>query len=436
MNQAVIKQQGESQPNSLFKNSNFLLLWSGQMVSQLGDSFFNYACIIWIINNMGAASLASIMMFASIPGVILGPLAGTLVDTLNRKAIICVSDFFRGLLMLGAAVLMYNGSFTGVHMYFIFILVGIVSALFNPSIGAVLPTIIRRDDLQQANSLRQVTQSGAGIVGPSLAAILFASFGGSEASLALPILFFINGSSYIISGFAELFLKIPALKRKVDSSKNAFYNLKVDMIEGLKYIWESNLFLKMVSLFAIMNFFISPLIPVIIPGIMLETLQISETFLGFIQSAIAFGFLIGALALSILKSNKHAKLLTQSIYLMAVSISLSGVVMAIPIFTNINPMVTVYTMLVLGALIGISATCANIQVSVIFQKVVPDEKRGRVFGFLNTVSTGLIPISYGTMGAFALILPLFYQPIIGGICIALGGYSLSKVKSFRALDKT
>ncbi len=414
----------------LMANPNFMIIWLGQLVSQLGTAFFNFAMVIWIVQTAGAPALAGIMMVASIPGILLGPVAGTLVDRINRKAIIVFSDLFLGGTMFVAAWLLQQQSFQLVHIYALLIIVNAIQPLFSSAVSAALPNLVDSDQLARANSLRQAAVSGTNLVGPALAAILLAALGGVEKAIIL--YFLINGLSFIVSGVSEMFLRIPAVKRvKEATNGEALRAFGRQLVEGLKYVWRSNLISRLMVILAAMNFFLAPLSQVVVPGVVIDVLALDEMWLGFIQSGIAGGFLLSSVILSIVRQTRLSRLVIMGVMAMGLSVFLLGLVMALPMYTTISLAMIASSMVLFAVMLGASAAVGNIALSTIMQKVVPDERRGRVFAFMNTFIGGLMPVSLGVAGLLAALAPLFVQPVIGGVAVVGAGLMLRRVKEFR-----
>lgn len=414
----------------LLGNGNFTILWLGQLISQLGDAFFNFAMVVWIINTAGAPALAAIMMAASIPGIVLGPVAGTLVDNLNRKSIIILSDMFRGAIMFFAVLIIQQQIFTISHVYGLLIIFGIVRPLFNSAISASLPNIVQTEHLAQANSLRQATQSGTALLGPALAAVMFAAVGGVEK--AIIIFFFLNGISYVLSGISEIFLDLPSpVREKAATGKEALANFGRQLVEGLSYIVKSSMLVRMFTVFAAMNFFLAPLVEVVLPALIIEVYCLEEIWLGFIQSGISGGFLLGAFVLTLFKQTRRSKLLVLAIFGLGISIASIGLAAGLPLYTTVSPVIAAGIMVFAAVLIGTTAAVTNISLSTIMQIIVPNEKRGRVFAGLNTLSSGLVPISLGTAGLMALAIPIFVQPLLGGAAVMIASILLKGIKELQ-----
>lgn len=419
----------EEKSNSIFLNRNFLILWLGQLVSKLGDSFFSYAITIWVITTVGLEQLAILMAVSSIPKIILGPIAGTVVDRVNRKTIIWLSDFLRGSLMLCAAFLISMGDFNIYYFYSIFILNGIISTFFDPAISATFPNVVEKSQLSQANSVKAGTNSFSQILGPVIASILLIALGG--ASKAIPTLIILNAISFFASGFSELFLDVPQLhlkkSRNHDKASSSFLN---QLKEGFVYVKSSAMLLHMMIIFAVINFFLVPIFQLILPGVMVDVLN-AESWLGLIQSAVAIGFILASVFLSIKKSTTHYKFLSMGLLGLGLSILLLGISIAVAIIAPMGTQIILLSLALITVIIGVSAAITNIKLSTIMQIIVPDEVRGRVFALMNTMVLGLTPLSLALSGLIILKLPLFVQPVLGGFIIVLASILLYKIKELK-----
>ena len=85
----------------MFINKNFFLLWSGKLVSEIGDRFYALALAWWILQKTNSPSIMGFFMAVSVlPGLLLGPFSGALIDRWNRKTIIIMADIIRGIVVV------------------------------------------------------------------------------------------------------------------------------------------------------------------------------------------------------------------------------------------------------------------------------------------------------------------------------------------------
>jgi MFS family permease len=140
-------------------NRNFVLLWQGQLVSQVGSQAFLVAMMFWTMEATGSASLMGLLMMVSaLPGVLLGPVAGTFVDRHSRLRIIIASDVLRGAAVLAlAGTLWLSAEATAPVVAVLFVVAvfnGVVGAVFNPNVAAAIPDLVPPGRIASANSLQ------------------------------------------------------------------------------------------------------------------------------------------------------------------------------------------------------------------------------------------------------------------------------------------
>jgi DHA3 family macrolide efflux protein-like MFS transporter len=180
-------------------NRNFFLLWQGQFVSQIGSQAFAIAMMFWIKHQTGSASLMGLLMMVSmLPAVILGPIAGTVADHFSRRKIIILSDILRGIPVLILALMIFfvpiSPGVIIVLLFFVTLVLGILSSFFRPAISAAIPDIVPKEKISAANSLNQSSGQISLCVGQALGGYLFVVLGA-------PLLFLIDGITYLFSCF-------------------------------------------------------------------------------------------------------------------------------------------------------------------------------------------------------------------------------------------
>lgn len=182
-------------------NRNFRLYWGGQIVSQLGDWFSLVAISALLLKYTGSASsVAGFMIAQMLPGLLLGPVAGVVVDRLSRKRVMIGADLARAVAALG--LLAMRGPETVWLGYACVALMSSFTAFFEPARISTLPNITSDEELVTANALSSVTwsillTSGAMVGG------LVARFFGPSVSFAL------NSLSFVASALFLIGMKIP-----------------------------------------------------------------------------------------------------------------------------------------------------------------------------------------------------------------------------------
>src|SRR5260370_12564106 len=141
----------------LKSNRKYRYTWSGEGVREMGDHFNNVAVFSRALANTRSGMVVTgVMLARAIPAVMAGPLAGVVLDRMDRKHIMIVSDLIRAVVALGF-ILAVNRSDTWL-LYLLSALLMLASPFFTSGRSASLPTIANRDELHRANSRTQATQ--------------------------------------------------------------------------------------------------------------------------------------------------------------------------------------------------------------------------------------------------------------------------------------
>lgn len=173
-------------------NGSFSALWAGQLISLFGDRIHQIALAAVVLLTTGSV-LASALVFvaATLPNLLLSPVAGTLVDRWDHKEILVVSDILRA----GTVLLVPIAVVTNVVLvYPLVFLITTISIFFRPARVAILPRIVREDELLSANSAMWVGETMADIIGYPLAGLFVVALGS-----ALPVAFWLDAATYVAS---------------------------------------------------------------------------------------------------------------------------------------------------------------------------------------------------------------------------------------------
>lgn len=401
-------------------NKNFTLLWQGQLVSQLGNMAYSIAMMFWIKHETGSASLVGlIMMVTALPGVLLSPFAGAYADRHSRKKIIVISDIVRGVAVLLLAGSLFAGADTSITIPIIFgvaVLSGIVGAFFSPAISASIPDLVPEDRLPAANSLNQFSVQASVSVGQGIGGVLFRVLGA-------PMLFLIDALSYIFSGISEMFIDIPqTIPERVRGWRAIVSSFKNDLKEGFEFVWKQKGLKHLFFTAAFLNFFFTP-VGVLMPFYVEDHLMLTPDWYGYFMAAMGAGSMVGFLMAGAIRTtgSRRATLMVVALIILSSDLLIIGSVLSAWI---------VITVLFIS---GMAAGFFNIGIMTILQLTTPREKRGRIFGLLGTIASGLTPISMGLAGVVADLvnqnIPLLFI-IVGSVAVGLS-LLVSSSRAFR-----
>ncbi len=370
-------------------NRSFFLLWQGQLVSRIGSQAFAIAMMFWIKHATGSATLMGmIMMVSMLPSVILGPLGGAFADRYSRRSIIIFSDLLNGVVVLTLAGIMFMApdekSVIIIWLFVASIIVAVVGSFFRPAISASIPDLVPKTKVAAANSLNQFSVQLSTFIGQGIGGTLFRLLGA-------PVLFLVDGLTYLFSAFSESFITIPqTLREKSEAKSSAFAEFKSDIAEGFRYVWKRTGLRNLLLGASFLNFFSMPII-LLLPFYVEDFLKARPDWYGFLLASFGVGAMLGYLAAGVLKLPGHARSMTMIVVLFCQTLGL-GMLGLITL-----PWLSLLVMFLFGVMNGFF----NVNIMTVLQISTPSEIRGRVFGLLNTLSMGLSPIAMALSGVIA-----------------------------------
>jgi len=157
-------------------NRNYRYTWIGQVVSEIGDHFNNIAVFsLALAHTKSGLVVSGVMLSRAIPAVLAGPIAGVVLDRLDRKRVMIASDLIRAVVAL--AFIFTVRQHNSWLLYLLSALLMFASPFFTSGRSAILPSIATRDELHTANSLTQTTQWTTLTIGTFLAGASVMQFG-------------------------------------------------------------------------------------------------------------------------------------------------------------------------------------------------------------------------------------------------------------------
>lgn len=387
-----------------FSNRSFALLWSGQVVSRLGDSLYTIALAWWVLQKTGsAAAMGTVLICSTIPLLLLLLFGGVIVDRLPRVRLMLASDVLRGCLVGLIAFLSFQQWLALWQIFILSALFGTVEAFFYPAYAALIPDVVPSDLLPSANSLRSISLDIAQFVGPVIGAAIIA-LGGTSFAFAL------DSVSFLISALCLVALpRIPALSKRAEKETGVLQ----DMREGISTVLHSPWLWVTLVVASVSTIFLVGPYEAALPLLVKQRFGAQVGFYGLLTSLSALGSIIAAFWLGHFKRLRRRGLLTYGAWLAA---SLLLLVVGLPLSIG---MIGVAIFLQGAALVALGLVWMNT-----LQEFVPSDLLGRVVSIDVLVSSGLLPIGYGLAGIAAdrLGAPIVF--VLGGAIsasvIALG----------------
>src|SRR5689334_16145822 len=211
----------------LWQHPDFVKLWTAQTISQFGSGIGGTALELTAVLVLAAtpAEMGLLGAIGSAPVLVIGLLAGVWVDRLRRRPILMAADIGRALLLLSIPLAFVFGVLHIVQLYVVAALVGVLTVFFDVADQSLLPTLVHRDQLVEANSKLGTSSSLAEIGGPALGGVLV-------QVLKAPFAIVIDAVSFLLSALAL------SLIRKVEPAPvpEEHSSVRRDVQEGLRVV--------------------------------------------------------------------------------------------------------------------------------------------------------------------------------------------------------
>jgi predicted MFS family arabinose efflux permease len=370
-----IKPQGHVH---LWRNRDYMLLWSGQVVSVLGSSVSSIIVpllILALTNSPAAAGIGGAL--TAIPYVLFSLPAGALIDRWDRKKVMVLCDLGRSIAFASIPIAMWFDVITIWQLYVVAFVEGTLFVFFNIAEVAALPRVVPKEQLGDATAQNMSTFGVAGMIGPGLGGFLFQSVG-----RAVP--FVLDAFSYLASALSLLFIKTNFQGERAPAERR----LRAEIMEGLRWAWNEPLVRVTSFISGGMNLTWAASVLIII--VLAKQMGAGEAAIGTIFSIGSVGGIVGA-ALGgrinrrftigqIVVGTTWVNVLLFPVYALAPNIITLGLISAV-----------LYTVLPIYSVAVLSYRLA----------LIPDALQGRVNSAVRLVAFGGIPLG-STLGGFLL----------------------------------
>jgi DHA3 family macrolide efflux protein-like MFS transporter len=393
----------------------FFTIWTGQQLSWIGSAVAGFALVWWLTEATGSATMLAIgTLLTILPGIVLGPFAGALVDRWNRRLVMLVADSVVALFSAWLAVLFWTGAIQVWHVYVIMFVRAVGGAFHWPAMTASTTLMVPKEHLGRVAGLNQTIGGAVNIVSPPLGALLL-SFLPLHGIMAIDVL---TAAFAIVPLF---FVHVPQPEKTV-ATQEAKSTLWADMRAGLRYVIGWPGLLGVCLLATLLNFSIMPAMS-LMPLLVTDHFGGEALQLGWLNSAWGVGMVLGGLLLGAWGGFKR-RIVTVLVGIVGLGVGVLAV--------GLTP-ATVFP-LALGAFFFgalMNALC-NGSAFALLQQVVAPEMQGRVFALVMTVCNMATPLSLAIAGPLADAVGVRALYVAGGVAqviLGVGGFLVPAIMS-------
>src|SRR5882762_5547415 len=306
---------------------------------------------------------------AGVPMLALMMVGGSAADIFDKRKILLITQYVQIGIAISIGLLIWSGK-VSIWQIFIFAAIqGISNSFEMPALSALVPELVKREEIQAAISLDRSVFHGSRVVGPAVGGVLVSAWGFASA-------FFANAVSFVALIIAILSLP-PRRKGTVEEEEKRTTGMK----EGFRFIASDRPSLAMIILIATQSFCIFPIITVMMPLYVRMVLRLGPDKLGFLMGASAIGALVGSIFLIGLPRDKRIPLMMGCAA--AVVVAMLGL--------SRGPSFLVATGLLIVNSLGLATNFGLC--STIVQERAPDYLRGRVSGVFMLSFVGVMPFA-------------------------------------------
>lgn len=361
-------------------NRTFMVVWVGQVVSNLGSAMTGFGLGIWVYQQTGSATrLALIVLASRVPVLFVSPFAGALIDRWDRRRAMMLADGGAAIGTLVIMLLLLANSLEIWHLYVALSVSGVFSAFQFPAYGAAVTLMVDKDDYARASGFVQLAGSIGRVAAPTAAAAIVVWAGLTPLFVIDFVTFLFAVGTLVVVRFAE--------PESAERGGRGLMGLLREARLGLDFVLQRRALLILMLSFVVVNFAFAAQSVLLIP-LLLETT--TEQVAGWVVSIAAGGVVVGSLVLGAWGGPKDR---IAGVYLpilaMGAGLSIMGLRPSVP--------------LILAGILLIHLThpIAGGSSQAIWQSKVPPNLQGRVFAIRQVSAIIASPPAFLFAGALA-----------------------------------
>lgn len=392
-------------------NKDTVLMLQGHAVSTLGDILYSVSIGYWVYEKTGSSALMGIMSSISMfMTMFVMPFSGSIIDKCSRKLIIVGMDALRGVIMLALGILAFADSLSVPVVLAAAFLASACSVFFSPAVSTLMLDIIPHDDMVRGQSVFSGVNSFINLVGKAVSGALVALLG-------VPLIILINGVSYLISAFTELFITVPKTVHQGEkiTLRGIFSDFGVAIRETLR-----NRYLRLfVPSALILNLLGAGPSSLMLPFTLEKGFTVE--MYGYLMSAETATSLLCVCLLGIVRLKPKARYW-----------GMSGGFLGSILFYVLTYLTRNYAVMCIMMFLGSFANAlGNSIFNASLMLALPEGNRGPLLGFISAASTGGCALSAVIFGVLGDVFPLYLVFTVGCLLTILPMAYMSLHKNAR-----
>ncbi|OFD42549.1 MFS transporter [Bacillus mycoides] len=339
---------------SVLKNRSFFFMWIGSAISELGGAFGTLCNSILVYELTGSkTALSSMWLLYFIPSLILQLISGPYIDKWSRKWIMIFSQWMRASVFLLPLVMLVTSSIEVWHIYVVQIIVGLITPLYTPASQAITPTVVNKEQLQDANAYIDGMTRLMMFLAPLIGGIVI-KFIGIELTLSFVCM------CLFISGGLLLFIKEKRVQQELRKT------WLEEFLHGFTYFFTKPVIVWLGIFLTFVQFGVGVTMVTNLPYIK-DELSAGYAEYGYFMAGFPLGYVVGSILVGKVKYRSRRLLMLGGLFvggLTYISLGLNN---------------SIIIAIVIEVIAGICIAFFNVHNTTICQQIVPNNMIGKVF---------------------------------------------------------
>jgi MFS family permease len=417
---------------TLMRDRNFVWLMAGSIISMLGDQF-TLVALPWLVLRMTGDTLVlgTVLGLLSLPRALFILMGGAVVDRYSPKAVLMLTKYVNTVLLGALAVLVLVGGLSIGAVYGLAFAIGLATAFSIPSATSMLPHVMPRAQLPAANSVMMAVRQFSMFIGPLLAGVLIAVFGGGPAgsatagvvtdALGLSVAFGLDALSFLVSAWTLSQVRVQARGQSGPDHTKASPSVFAAVAVGLRHVWHDRDMRLCFLYWGAVAVLITGPVQIAMP-VLASTLNLGAAALGILLGAHGAGTLVG---MAVSGARPGLRLGTLGMTMLAVDAAVGVLFMPMGLIT------ATWQGAVLLVTIGVLGGFMQVAIFTWLQQRTPAALMGRVMSVFMFIFLGLAPLA-GAFAGWLLRMVTVPQLFMGSggllVCLALAAMASSPLR--------
>lgn len=379
-------------------NKDFILMLQGNAFSAIGDILYSVAIGYWVFEQTGSSTMMGVMSSISMFMVMLvSPFSGSIVDKCSRKVVIVGMDVARGIIMLGVGALAFTDQLSVPWVLAAAFVASLCSVFFTPAVSTLMLDIIPHADMVRGQSVQSGVNAFLNMVGKAVSGALVAFLG-------VPLIITLNGVSYLISAFTEMFIHVP--KTVQQGNPVTVRGVLGDFATAARRIVSDRFMSLFIFSALVLNLLSAGPMALMMPFVLEKGFTVEQY--GYLMSVETAASLVCVVLLGAIKLKPVLRYWGLSIGF------ISSVFLYILAYLarDFSVMCVLFFLACFANMLGNTVFNASLMLA------LPEENRGTILGLVSAVSTGGCALSAVIFGALGDFFPLYLVFIVGNLLSA------------------